>query len=157
MKLIMLCGQGISGKSTFAAQFQQMFNGKICVVRMDDVVKDVGQFDEPEYIKRVQQSLNSDFDYVLMDLAQDSRHYRRSILDQLNFQGETIDFVTYSMRPSLDEIFRRWTLRGKELTDEFVHHVTQVYNNFEYPTEEEFKKYNFNSVHNYVLGSNLLG
>ena len=90
MKLIMMCGQGSSGKSYFASQLKSKLKGNICLVKMDDVVIETGEYNLIEYVNRIQNGLDGNFDYVIMDLAHDSVLVRTGILDMLNFEDKEI-------------------------------------------------------------------
>ena len=152
MKLIMLCGQGSSGKSYFASQLKNNLKGSICLVRMDDIVIETGEYNLIEYINRIQDGLDGNFDYVIMDLAQDSALVRTGILDMLNLKGKEIDFITFSLRPDIDVIIERQRKRQhpRELLPEVEEKLRRIYTFFEYPTDEEFEKYNFNSVSHFI-------
>lgn len=152
MKLIMLCGQGSSGKSYFASQLKSKLKGNICLVKMDDVVIETGEYNLIEYVNRIQNGLDGNFDYVIMDLAHDSVLVRTGILDMLNFEDKEIDFITFSFRPDIDVIIERQRKRQHphKLLPEVEEKLRRIYTFFEYPTDKEFEKYNFNSISHFV-------
>lgn len=152
MKLIMLCGQGSSGKSYFASQLKSKLKGNICLVKMDDVVIETGEYNLIEYVNRIQSGLDGNFDYVIMDLAHDSVLVRTGILDMLNFEDKEIDFITFSFRPDIDVIIERQRKRQHphKLLPEVEEKLRRIYTFFEYPTDKEFEKYNFNSISHFV-------
>ena len=152
MKLIMLCGQGSSGKSYFASQLKSKLKGNICLIKMDDVVIETGEYNLIEYVNRIQNGLDGNFDYVIMDLAHDSVLVRTGILDMLNFEDKEIDFITFSFRPDIDVIIERQRKRQHphKLLPEVEEKLRRIYTFFEYPTDKEFEKYNFNSISHFV-------
>ncbi len=152
MKLIMLCGQGSSGKSYFAMELRDALKGKVCLVRMDDIIIESKKYDIAEYVNRIQNGLDNNFDYVIMDLAHDTTLVRTAILDMLDFENKEIDFITISFRPGIDVIIERQRKRQypSELSPELEVKLRRIYTFFEYPSNKEFEKYNFNSISHFV-------
>lgn len=156
--LIMLCGQGSSGKSTFAkileSKFQHTANVHISAV--DDFVEKGRYSDNPQkfyknFLSDIQLHLNEQCDIIIADFSFDSRESRKHFLQQLEL-NEKIDFIAIRTSPPLENI-KKWHAerRKKELSIEEEQNIERVYNGFEEFNANEFQSYNFNSIHLYSI------
>ena len=166
MRLIMLCGQGGAGKSTYGKWLEKELNNTI-LIRVDDLIIPGQPFDKKyvdKYINNIIKAINSNYSNIIMDFAHDNATNRANILNKIISQINTqdIDFITISLRPGAETVVD-WTIKRyrlgnfpkeeliKLIGEERINRVKNIYNNFQYPTIEEFEKYNFNSIQNYVI------
>ena len=149
INLIMLCGQGSVGKSTYAKNnFQKSY-----IVSMDAIVKknDFNSNFKEQYINLIQQKINAKEDTIVLDFSHDGILSRKSILSKLKLSNDII-FTTIALRPGVEQIIYNQEKRQKHpLTDNEKERIIKIYNNFEYPTEEEFKDYGFYKINNFVV------
>ena len=153
MHLVMICGQGSSGKSTFC-KYLQSIDPNIIHISIDNIALQ-DPYDEnihfPIYISQIQHYVdkNHEQDIVLIDFAHDSPLFRKSVLEKINFNNSNIIFYTISLRPGENTICKWQEKRiKKELTEEDKALIKNLYENFKYPTVEEFKGYPFKNVIN---------
>lgn len=153
IELIMLCGQGSSGKSTYA---KQNFS-KDCIVSMDAIVgqQKYNPIFKKQYIDLIQGKLNNKEKIIVLDFAHDSINSRRDILSKLNIP-ENVNFTTISLRPSIRQIILNDEKRKhRRLTQNEIENIEKIYNHFICPTEEEFKEYNFCQINNIVINGGM--
>ena len=153
MNLIMLCGQGSCGKSTFGLFLQKTVPNS-CLIRMDDIVKQ-SKFNYnlhfPIYLNTIETTLlSSQFETVILDFSQDVIKCRSLILNSIKKNKilcKKINFIAISLRPGYKNIIL-WSQKrlNKNLTHKEKINIKKVYYDFEYPTIEEFTQYNFNSI-----------
>ena len=149
INLIMLCGYGSVGKSTYARRnFPES-----SIVSFDKIV---GQrkfnwgYLEP-YIKLAQQKLDKQEEFVVLDFAYDTVECRKLILSQLKIPNN-VNFTTISLRPSIEQIISNEEKRRKrKITQEEIDNIIFIYGCFVFPTKEEFVNYGFNSINNIVI------
>ena len=149
INLIMLCGQGSVGKSTYARRnFQES-----SIVGFDKII---GQREfnwgylEP-YLNLAQQKLDNQEEFIVLDFAYDTIECRKLILSQLKIP-DGVNFTTISFRPGVKQIIINQEKRQKKpLTKQEIEKIIELYNAFMIPTEEEFKCYNFNEIKNIII------
>lgn len=148
MTLIMLCGQGGSGKSTYANELIKSLKGNNIIISMDKIKdqhsnKTLEEFNLL-YVNNIQMAINEKYDYIICDYAQDTYDMRKWILKQLNI-FECIDFIAIAIRPTYQKIIERIE-KYKTLSQEKKDKIKKIYLNFQMPTTKEFKNYNFNTI-----------
>lgn len=158
MNLIMLCGQGSSGKSTFGAELIKKLNSTSKLIRMDNV-DDTLPFSErmTVYLSNIQAAYDNKVENIIMDLAHDSIEFRNTVLSSLNFDNkyDSINFFAVSLRPEFEKIVE-WEIKRKgydELPKNQYFLMEKYYNRFQYPTEQEFKKFNFDTIVTLVVNN----
>ena len=159
MTLIMICGQGSSGKSTTAKLLQNILSSKATVISMDPIVGvcfDVNKKQEYNaiFIKNIQATLCcNEYEYVIVEYSLDSMIARAQLLQSLDLNN-SIHFITLALRPGPDTIIQ-WDRKRKNraLSDQEKMRIQTVYKNFEPPSVEEFSYYNFSSVNCYSINN----
>lgn len=69
---------------------------------------------------------------------------RKWVLKQLNI-SESINFIAIAIRPTYQKIIERIE-KYKILSQEKKDKIKKIYLDFQMPTVEEFKNYNFNTI-----------
>lgn len=149
IELIMLCGQGSSGKSTYA---KQNFP-KDCIVSIDAIVgqRKYNPSFKKQYIDLIQQKLDNQEKIIVLDFSHDNVESRKEILSKLNIP-ENVNFTTISLRPSTQQVILNDEKRkNRFLTENEKTVIKKIYNCFTYPTKKEFEKYNFHQVNTIVI------
>lgn len=156
--LIMLCGQGSTGKSTFARTIKNQFqnDAKIHISSMDYFVKNNSYFDDPEgfykkFLSDAQYYLNENYDIVIVDFCFDTVNSRKKFLQQLNL-NKKLNFIAIRACPPV-EIIHEWHAKRRKqaLSHEEKETIQKVYNSFQELTTDEFEYYNFNSIQLYSI------
>lgn len=149
--LIMLCGQGSVGKSTYAkSNYPEQ-----SIVSVDAIVgrDKYNSSYEKLYIDAIQQKLDAKEKTIVLDFSHDGIISRKTVLSQLNIPNN-VNFTTISLRPGAEQIIYNQEKRQKySLTKSEKKKIIKVYNNFTYPTEEEFKDYGFCKITNLVVNN----
>ena len=144
----MLCGQGGSGKSTYANMLIKQLAGNNIIISMDQIKnlyfnKTIEEFNLL-YVENIQNAINNNYDYIICDYAQDSYDMRRWILKQLTFPIP-IDFIAIAIRPTYEKIIERIE-KYKILLQKEKEKIKKIYEDFQMPYAAEFMQYNFNSI-----------
>ena len=162
MYLIMVCGQGDTGKSTFC-KYLQSINPNIIHISVDKIVHNskLSNFKRdihfPLYIEQIKNSIKNakENDIILLDFSQDCPESRKEILQEIPSEFfNKINFLTISLRPGINNIIK-WNEKrhGHKLNEIERIKKINVYNNFVYPTLEEFEDYSFHSIINISLNN----
>lgn len=157
----MLCGQGSVGKSTYGIWLSNQLNNSI-LIRVDDIVfsSSLKKFDFTShfhiYIKQINEAIKNNKENIIIDFSHDSCELRKKICSKISLK-QSINFITISLRPSIDFIIlndekrkqRKLSLSEKE-------RIKKIYEHFEFPSLEEFKNYNFQTVKNFIIDNSKL-
>lgn len=162
MTLIMLCGQGSSGKSTTAKYLQEILKpAKVRIISMDDIVgrcyieSKAREYNE-KFIYNIQQALNcNEYEYIIIDYALDHPDSRQWLLQQI-FITFPLHFITISLRPGMQNIIS-WDQKRKKraLLEEEKITIQKLYNGFYAPQKEEFKNFAFLTINNYEIDNSI--
>lgn len=98
------------------------------------------------YVKKIQNAIDQKFDIIIIDFSHDSITGREKVLNKLN-NLENIDFITFSLRPGIENILK-WNVK-REIRS--LQEVEENYNSFEFPTKEEFLCFNFRTITNIII------
>ena len=166
MRLIMLCGQGGIGKSTYGKWLVESLNNAT-LVRVDDFVNRREQCNETHvqaYIDKINTLIKENtYHNIIMDFSQDGPYSRAHILNGVfrDIPSENIKLVTISLRPTANKIieWNKYKLKksstsrvgGNDKYFQMLQQIESIYNHFVYPTMEEFVQYNFYSVTNLII------
>lgn len=154
MNLIMLCGQGSSGKSTLGKILEDILsNSKL--ISVDKLVKKYNKNKHFSiYINEIILNINKKYDNIILDFSHCEPKFRAEVLDACidSFKQIKINFITISLRPGYEKIIKWHEKRcSRILNNEEKDNIINIYQNFIYPTMEEFDKYNFNTVTNITI------
>ena len=162
MKIIMICGQGSVGKSTFVKRY---FSNKqnIINISVDNIVKG-NSFSSKYYdlyIQEIQKNINlyeNTSKIITLDFSHDSNFSRADVLNRLKFNSLKIDFIAIGLHPVSfkDIVINHENRIGKKLSQEEVNRIKMVHEHFQPPSNEEFEKYNFNSIKTITLTNYLI-
>ena len=149
----MLCGQGSSGKSTFGKYLKNKLPD-IEFIQVDKIagLERLKPDHIKEYINQLQNAIDKDISCIA-DFSQDNTGCREKILKDLNLStNQNIDFITVSMRPQVDDLIS-WDVKRRniDVNEDYLHRIRSVYNCFEFPRDEEFENYNFNSIKHFII------
>lgn len=147
MTLILLCGQGSIGKSTYGKKLKIKFPCSI-LIRMDECFPTIQNWDQrwAEYIKRIQTAIDLQYDYIICDMCQDSPGGRKKTLQYLTFSAKTVDLVIIHLRPPLEDLIRWSKNRSADAYKQYKDIIPMIYNHYKPATIEEFSPYNFNTI-----------
>jgi hypothetical protein len=108
-----------------------------------------------EYINQIQLCINDNIS-LIADFSHDNSSARKKILDQLIIpQDKKINFITISIRPDIKTLIKQDSIkRNIQITENYIKWINSIYNNFIYPNDDEFKKYNFNSINHFEIENN---
>ena len=174
MKLIMLCGQGGIGKSTYGKWLVNQLNNAI-LLRLDDIVRNSNSKEcHSSHIEQFYQLVKNTiiekkYENIILDFCHDVKANRKKALNNIltNLNNSDIEFITISLRPGYENIIK-WrellltknkTLTLDEIdeqfhyffTDDFKKRVKKIYNDFQPPVKDEFKDYNFKSTTHIII------
>lgn len=149
--VFMLCGQGSSGKSTYAKFLSKQL--KNCeIIAMDNISSQLNIEDRYFiYKSNIIKAIQSDAENIILDLAHDTVKRRQEIYTLFSPPEEINLFVIY-LRPSLFQIFENQTKRQKsELSFEQKSVIERLYNAAQLPEESETKSYKFHNTSIFIL------
>jgi tRNA uridine 5-carbamoylmethylation protein Kti12 len=154
MTIIMLCGQGSSGKSTFASFLRsQLPNEQTALVAMDKILKPGEHLTESNldyywnlYFHSIQVCLENGFKYIILDMSNDAVAFRQKTFQSINFNLQNINLITISLRPGVENLLSWHDIRCGELKSAEKGRIITAYNKYEFPIKQEFTEFNFKSV-----------
>lgn len=145
--IIMLCGQGSSGKTTF---WRQYLSTKT-VVSIDGIVGESNFEDNIElyllkFANQIRLSTDKNEDTVL-DFSHDTVKERMKSLIHIS-SPYNYNLLVISMSLDFPTLIKNDLQRKglKTLSNESLLNMLNIYNNFIPPTIAEFEKYNFKSI-----------
>lgn len=146
MKLVLICGQGQIGKTTYGLKMIKKYKNKAILISMDNCYKDSQDWDLrwKEYVKRIQSAINSNrYFYIFCDMSQDAPLVRFKTLK--NLCGlDKIDLVILQLRPPLEQLLK-WR------PEEYKQQTINNYFGFVFATTEEFRYHQYNSISIYTI------
>ena len=152
--LILLCGQGSTGKSTLGLKLCNKYNknasSKWALIRMDLCCK--GNTAIPDYdlfIKQIQEAYkNNEYTHIVCDFSNTSISNRKKLLSSLNFDFTTVNLIVIQLRPPVEKIIEWSQKRNSKiiLSKNMQDKIKTWYYNYEFATKEEFKLFNFNDI-----------
>ena len=147
MTLILLCGQGNIGKSTYGKKLKAKLLDSV-LIRMDECFPTVQDWDKRwvEYISRIQTAIDLQYNYIICDMSQDSPGGRQKTLQHLIFPANAVNLVIIHLRPPLEDLILWTKKRSANLYKQYKDIIPVVYHNYEPATIEEFSPYAFNVI-----------
>jgi len=143
VNLVLVCGQGSTGKSTLVSKIIKEGNLN---VRLDSIPYRNLQ----EFVNQVQEGINKGITTIYADMAFDSKYIRQWFLSQLSWKE--LNLYVIQLRPPLDKVLEWHDARigDWEFTDEMRNQVITTYYNFEFVREDEFAQFNLNKIKIYL-------
>lgn len=143
VNLILICGQGSTGKSTL---INKIIKKDDLSVRLDNIPYRNLQ----EFVRQTQEGINKKITTIYADMAFDSKYMRQWFLSQLHW--DKLNLYIIQLRPPLKKVleWHKMRIRDWEFTDEMRKQVITTYYNFEFVREDEFTQFNLNKVKIYL-------
>jgi len=143
VNLVLVCGQGSTGKSTLVSKIIKEGNLN---VRLDSIPYRNLQ----EFVNQVQEGINKGITTIYADMAFDSKYMRQWFLSQLSWKE--LNLYVIQLRPPLKKVLEWHDARigDWEFTDEMRNQVITTYYNFEFVREDEFAQFNLNKIKIYL-------
>lgn len=150
--LVLLCGQGSIGKSTYGQKLQAKKNNSI-LIRIDECFPNVQNWDlrQAEYVKRIQAAIDLQYNYIICDACQDSPYGRALTLTPLILSNCVIELVIIHLRPPLEQLIQWSKQRNIGLYQQYKQIIPKVYTNYRPALQQEFQLYQFQSVSIYEI------
>jgi GTPase SAR1 family protein len=154
MTIIMLCGQGSSGKSTFASFLcSQLPKEQTALVAMDKLLKPGECLNKSNsdyylnlYFHRIQECLENSFKYIILDMSNDAVAFLQKTFQSINFNFQNVNLITISLRPGVENLLGWHDMRCDGVASAEKGRMITAYNNYEFPIKQEFAEFNFKSV-----------
>lgn len=143
VNLILVCGQGSIGKSTF---INKIIKEGDLNVRLDDIPN----YDFQEFVRQIQKGIDKKIKTIYADMSFDSRYLRQWLLSQLSWQE--LNLYVIQLRPPLEKLLEWYDnqTKGAENIKISRERVITIYYNFEFVCEDEFTQFNLNKVKIYL-------
>lgn len=143
VNLILVCGQGSIGKSTFISKIIK--DGDLNV-RLDDIPN----YDFQEFARQIQKGIDKKIKTIYADMSFDSRYLRQWLLSQLSWQE--LNLYVIQLRPPLEKLLEWYDNQTKGAKNIKIsrERVITIYYNFEFVREDEFTQFNLNKVKIYL-------
>ena len=159
MKIIFICGQGGTGKSTLAKKILKSYGGEAKIISMDALRREdpniPNQKVRETILNQIQNSFNEDL--VIVDYALDTVYYRKEFFSCLTFPDDT-ELIIIGARPSLDTVFQWQEKRqNSPLSETQISKCVQAYNRFQAPTTEEFNEFKLKEITALTIDTSQLG
>lgn len=162
MTLIMVCGQGSVGKSTFIKRYFYNKKNIICI-SVDEIVK-TNKFNQKYYqiyLKTIQKQIDlyeNTNKIIVLDFSHDTISSRSKLLNELKFNSFNINFIAIGLHPTsfLDIVINDEKRKNRKLNQDEINKIKNIYNHFQPPTVQEFIDYNFNSIKAITLKNYLI-
>ena len=154
MTIIMLCGQGSSGKSTFASFLcSKLPKEQTALVAMDKILKPGEHLTESNvdyylnlYFHSIQVCLENGFKYIILDMSNDAVGFRQETFQSIDFNFQNVNLITISLRPGVENLLGWHDMRCGGLTSAEKGRMITTYNQYSFPIKREFAEFNFKSV-----------
>lgn len=143
VNLILVCGQGSIGKSTFISKVIK--EGDLNV-RLDDIPNHNFQ----EFVKQVQKGINQSIKNIYCDMPFANSYIRKWFLSQLSWKE--LNLYVIQLRPPLKKLLEWYDeqIKGAEYIRVNRNQVITTYYNFEFVREDEFAQFNLNNLKIYL-------
>lgn len=143
VNLILICGQGSTGKSTL---INKIIKKDDLSVRLDNIPYRNLQ----EFVRRTQEGINQKITTIYADMAFDSKYIRQWFLSQLYW--DKLNLYIIQLRPPLEKVleWHKARIRDWKFTEEMRKQIITTYYNFEFVREDEFTHFNLNKVKIYL-------
>lgn len=143
VNLILVCGQGSIGKSTFISKVIK--EGDLNV-RLDDIPN----YDFQEFARQIQEGIDKEVKTIYADMSFDNRYLRQWLLSQLSWKE--LNLYVIQLRPPLEKLLEWYNnqIKGAKNIRISRERVITIYYNFEFVREDEFAQFNLNNLKIYL-------
>lgn len=159
INLILVCGQGSIGKSTYIKNIINNFNSfSTNIISMDNISKDLSWENRmKKFIQFTQQAIDKNYDFIFCDLAFDSARSRKNVLSSLKIPNDIlINLIILELRPGVD-LLLSWDKKRKHGLDIGLNQdeIIKIYSAFNFATVSEFNYFKYNKLSIYILNNYL--